>query len=77
MRLNMRTNLKVILSAVTLVVLLASPAMARHYYPYGGYGYYRGYGGYYGYGRSYGPYTPSLPTLPYGRSRDFQTGSRG
>ena len=24
-----------------------------------------------------GPYTPSIPTPPYGTSRDFQNGSRG
>ena len=80
----MTTNLKVILSAAGIAALLASPAMARtrHYYapiyntpiynapaPY--------YGGYYGGGGSYGPYTPSVPTLPYGPSLDFQNGSRG
>jgi len=67
----MSTTLKVILSVAGLVASLASPAIARSHYYYGR------YGAYYGYGGSYGPYTPSLPTLPYGRSRDFQTGSRG
>jgi len=69
----MSTNLKVILSAVGVAALLSSPAMARtrHYVPFYGY-----YGAYYG-GGSYGPYTPSIPTPRYGRSRDFQNGSRG
>ena len=69
----MRAKLTVILSAVGVAALLASPAMARHYYaPFYGY-----YGAYYGGGGSYGPYTPSIPTPRYGKSRDFQNGSRG
>jgi|307.fasta_scaffold248252_2 hypothetical protein len=76
MRLNMRTYPAVVLSAVTVAALLASPAAARSRYYYYGYGGY--YGGYYGpYYRSYGPYTPSLPVPPYGTYYDFQDGPRG
>jgi hypothetical protein len=71
----MRTNLKVILSAVGVAALLASPAMAktvRHqpaapftvYAPSHGHGFVGPYG--YGPGEG-GPYTPSAP-----RYRDFQ-----
>jgi hypothetical protein len=61
----------VILSAVSVAALLASPAIAktRHYAPLNG--------AYYGSGGSYGPYTPSIPTPRHGNSRDFQDGSRG
>lgn len=80
----MRTNLKVILSAVGVAALLASPAMAktvRHqqaapstvYVPSGA----RGSAASYGYGANEGgPYTPSAPTTR-GFYRDFQDGSRG
>ena len=71
----MRANLTVILSAVSIAALLASPAMARtrhHYAPFYGY-----YGAYYGGGGGYGPYTPSIPSPRHGYSRDFQDGSRG
>ena len=75
----MRTNLKVILSAVGVAALLASPAMAktvRHqpaapstiYLPSDAHGYV----GPYGYGvREGGPYTPSAPFSPR-YNRDFQ-----
>jgi hypothetical protein len=82
MRLNMRANLKVILSAAGVAALLASPAMARHrhvapstvYIPSDvrgavvpyGYGVYEG-----------GPYTPSIPTPARSLNPDFQDGSRG
>jgi hypothetical protein len=66
MRLSMRTFLAVILSAVTLAALLASPATARSRYY-----------GYYGSQRSYGPYTPSLPVPRRGTYHDFQDGPRG
>jgi hypothetical protein len=64
----------VILSAVSVAALLASPAMAktRHHAPFSG-----AYGAYYGSGASYGPYTPWVPTPRHGNSRDFQDGSRG
>jgi len=71
----MTTSLKVILSAVSVAALFASPAMAKtRYYnsPY-----YGGAGAFYGYGDSYiggGPYTPASPTPRYGPSHDFQTG---
>src|SRR5215831_20399828 len=75
MRSNMRAYLAVILSAMTVATLLASPASARHFHHrysyYGSYGY-----GSYGYVGRYGPYTPSLPTRRYGPSLDFQGGSR-
>jgi hypothetical protein len=84
-RLNMRTNLKMILSAVGVAALLASPAMAktvRHhhvtpstiYVPNDA----RGSVAPYGYGSfEGGPYTPSIPTPAHGLNRDFQDGSRG
>ena len=74
----MKANLKVILSAVGVASLLASPAMAkqtRHakvlvvpsdarasVTPYTL--------------NEGGPYTPSMPTTRYGTSRDFQNGSK-
>jgi DMSO/TMAO reductase YedYZ molybdopterin-dependent catalytic subunit len=74
----MKANLKVILSAVGVAALLASPAMAkqaRHakvlvvpsdarasVAPYTL--------------NEGGPYTPSAPTSRYGASRDFQNGSK-
>jgi hypothetical protein len=75
----MRTNLKVILSAVGVAALLASPAMAktaRHqhaapptvYLPSNAHGFVGPYG--YGPGEG-GPYTPSAPFRP-GFNRDFQ-----
>jgi hypothetical protein len=80
-RLNMITNLKVILSAVGVAVLLASPAMAktaRHhhltpstvYVPSDARGSVASYGATEG-----GPYTPSMPTPLHGLSRDFQNGN--
>jgi len=70
---NMRAYLAVILSAMTVATLLASPASARHFHHrYSYYGSY-GYGSYVG---RYGPYTPSLPARRYGPSLDFQGGSR-
>jgi hypothetical protein len=71
----MRVSLTVILSAVGVAALLASPATARtrHYYaPFYGY-----YGAYYGGGGGYGPYTPSIRSPRHGYSRDFQDGYRG
>ena len=75
----MKTNLNVILSAIGVAALLASPAMAKQVRPNdlstvpsdarGSVAPYRANEG--------GPYTPSAPTLPYGRNRDFQNGSRG
>jgi hypothetical protein len=71
----MRMNLTVILSALGVAALLASPAMARtRHYSAPFYGY---YGAYYGGGGSYGPYTPSIPSPRHGYSGDFQNGSRG
>jgi hypothetical protein len=66
--------MSLILSAVSVAALLASPAMARtrHNVPLNG-----TYGTYYGNGGSYGPYTPSIPTPRHGNSGDFQDGSRG
>jgi hypothetical protein len=83
MRLNMRTNLKVILSAVGVAAVLASPAMAktvRHhhaapstlYIPSDARGSVAPLGATEG-----GSYTPSMPTPLHGLSRDFQDGSRG
>jgi hypothetical protein len=81
----MKTNLKVILSAVGAVALLASPAMAktvRHhnaapstvYIPSDA----RGSVAPYGYGATEGgPYTPSAPTSVRDLKPDFQNGSRG
>ena len=78
----MRTNLKVILSAVGVAALLASPAMAktvRHhqaapstvYIPSDARASVAPYGAAEG-----GPYTPSMPTPAYGVNRDFHNGSR-
>jgi hypothetical protein len=80
-RLNMRTNLKVILSTVGVAALLASPAMAktvRHphaasstvYVPSDARGSVASFGGIEG-----GPYTPSMPSSLHGLSRDFQNGN--
>ena len=81
----MKANLKVILSAIGVVGLVASPAMAktkRHqsaaptivYLPSNAHGFVGPYG--YGPGEG-GPYTPSAP-VTRGLNRDFQTdGSRG
>jgi hypothetical protein len=80
----MRTNLKVVLSAVGVAALLASPAMAktvRHqpaapstvYLPSDAHGSVAPFG--YGVNEG-GPYTPSAPTTR-GLNRDFQDGSRG
>jgi hypothetical protein len=70
----MKTNLKVILSVVGVATLLAAPAMAQKVRTIssdarGSVAPYRANEG--------GPYTPSIPTLPYSRNRDFQNGSRG
>jgi hypothetical protein len=81
MRLNMRTNLKAILSAAGVAALLASPAMAKtvrhhHVVPSSVYlpGNAQGSVGPYGYGVRV--YAPSAPVTP-GVTRDFQDGSRG
>src|SRR5260221_13551266 len=73
-RLNMKANLKVILSVIGVAALLAAPAMAQKVgtVPSAARGSVAPYGVNEG-----GPYTPSIPTLPYGRNRDFQNGSRG
>jgi len=79
----MQTNLKVILSAVGVAALLASPAIAksgRHrtaapltiYLPSNAHGSVAPYG--YGVPEG-GPYTPSAPITP-GVYRDFQDGAR-
>jgi hypothetical protein len=82
----MRTNLKVILSAVGVAALLASPAMAKtvrhHSAPVDSYGYaaVNSFGGSFGAGWgsvTFGPYTPNMPTPAHGLNRDFQDGSRG
>ena len=81
----MRTNLKVILSAVGVAALLASPAMAktvRHHHATPSTVYIpndaRGSVAPYGYGSfEGGPYTPSIPTPARGLNPDFQDGSRG
>ena len=70
----MRANLKVILSAVGVAALLASPAMAKKAPPPTVPSDARGSVAPANEG---GSYSPSLPTLPYGRNRDFQNGSRG
>ena len=76
----MKANLKVILSVVGIAAVLASPAMAQQARPQktalpnipkdarasvapSG-------------ANEGGPYTPSIATLPYGRNRDFQNGTR-
>jgi len=85
----MQTNLKVILSAVGVAALLASPAIAksgRHrtaapptiYLPSNAHGSVAPYGYVtpHGYGvPEGGPYTPSAPVTP-GVYRDFQDGPR-
>jgi hypothetical protein len=68
----MRSNLRVILSAVGVVALLASPAMAKTWHHYGPF--YGAYGAYHG---GAGPYTPNAPAPRHGYSHDFQDGSRG
>jgi hypothetical protein len=69
----MRANLKVILCAVGVAALLASPAMAKKAPPPTVPSDARGSVAPANEG---GSYSPSLPTLPYGRNRDFQNGSR-
>jgi hypothetical protein len=79
MRLTMRTNLKVILSAAGVAALLASPASAKTVRHHGAVpstvylpGNAQGSAGPYGYGvREGGPYTPSAPFSPR-YNRDFQ-----
>jgi hypothetical protein len=81
MRLNMSTNLKVILSALGVAALLVSPVMAktdRHHHA--GPSDVRGAvvpegaapGPY-----TSGPYTPGVPSTTHGINGDFQNGSRG
>lgn len=68
----MKTNLKVILSAVGVAALLTSPASAKsrhHWYGHSFYGAYGTYGGY-GYNGSSGPYMPNSRAPSY----DFQDG---
>ncbi len=80
----MTMNLKVIMSAVGVAALLASPAMAktvrhRHhvapstvYIPSDARGSVAPSSTFEG-----GPYTPSMPTPAHGLNRDFQDGDRG
>ena len=79
----MTTNLKVILSAIGVAALLASPAMAKNvrhhvapstiYVPSDARSSVAPYGATEG-----GPYTPSGPASAYSpANRDFQDGSRG
>jgi hypothetical protein len=79
----MNTNLKVILSALSVAALLASPAMAkaeRHhhtapstvYIPSDARGSVTPYGA-----NESGPYSPDAATPVHGLGRDFQDGSRG
>jgi hypothetical protein len=71
----MKTNLKVILSAVGVAALLAAPAMAKtarfhastKNIPIDARGSVAPYGVNEG-----GPYTPSMPTTRHGLSADFQ-----
>ena len=75
----MRTNLKVILSAVGVAALLASPAMAkttRHQAPSTVFLPSDARGSVAPYGFEGGAYTPSAP-VTRGLNRDFQDGSRG
>jgi len=68
MRSNTRTYLAVILSAVVVAAVPASPTSARYHY-YGAYGAYRYHG-------SCGPYSPTIRTPRYGKNPDFQDGDR-
>jgi hypothetical protein len=76
----MKTNLKVILSAIGVAALLASPAAAQQVRPYNaapsiGYIPNNASGAVAPYwGNENGPYTPSIPTPRFGKSRDFQGG---
>jgi hypothetical protein len=75
----MKANLT--LSVVGVAALLASPAMAEqkrpsHAAPVAVPSDARGSAAPYGANEG-GPYTPSIPTLPYGKNSDFQNGSRG
>ena len=75
----MRTSLKVILSAVGVTALLASPAMAKTVRSHASIKYIPGdaRGSVATPVNEGGPHSPSIPTLPYGGGRDFQNGSRG
>jgi hypothetical protein len=77
----MRTNLKVILSAVSVAALLASPAMAKterhHAAPSTVYIPSDARGSVAPYGATVGPYSPDAPTPTHGLNPDFQDGSRG
>jgi hypothetical protein len=75
----MRTSLKVILSAVGVAALLASPAMAKTVRSHASIKYIPSdaRGSVAPLVNEGGPYSPSIPTLPYGGNRDFQNGSRG
>jgi len=74
----MKANLKAILSFVGVVALLTSPAMAKTVRPVAptknipvdARGSVAPYGVTEG-----GPYTPSMPALRHGLSRDFQNGN--
>src|SRR6266853_2627934 len=75
-----RLNMKAILSVAGIAALLASPAMAQQGRPHNtaqpniprdAHASVAPYGANEG-----GPYTPSIATLPYGRNRDFQNGTR-
>ena len=75
----MKTNLNVMLSAIGVAALLASPAMAKQVrpndlstVPSDARGSVAPYGATEG-----GPYTPDMPTPAHGLNHDFQDGSRG
>lgn len=69
----MKTNLKVIASAMAAAALLAAPAMAKQVRPSAIPNETRASVAPYGTSES-GPYTPSIQTQRYGTSLDFQGG---
>jgi hypothetical protein len=78
--LKRRFDMKLILSAAAMAVLLAAPAMAQQGRPHGtalpnAPKDARGSVATNGVNEG-GPYTPSIPTLIHSRNRDFQNGSR-
>jgi hypothetical protein len=73
MRLNMKTNRKVIVSAAAVAALLVAPAMAKQVRPSAIPNEVRASVAASGMNES-GPYTPSIQTQRYGTSLDFQGG---